>query len=154
MANTLARYGTPQSTLTRLPDLVDQLFRDSFVLPSFWDRTYSGGTPRPMLPANLFETTDSYVMHLAIPGLNPENIDIQVVGREVTVKGKIELNTPENGQWILQGIPTGEFAETFTLPADIDSENVQASYDYGILSLGLPKAAHLRPKNIKVNVTK
>jgi HSP20 family protein len=154
MANTLTRYGTPQSTVTRLPDLMDQLFRDSFVLPTFWDRPGSGGTSRPVLPVNLFETGDSYVMHLALPGLNPENIDIQVVGREVTVKGKFEVNTPENGQWIWQGIPSGQFVETYTLPVEVESDKVQASYDYGILTIGLPKAEHLRPKNIKVNVTK
>lgn len=153
MANTLTRYGAPRTSLTRLPDLVDQLFQDSFVLPGFWDRSY-GGTSRPTMPVNLFESGDSYVMHLALPGLNPDNIDIQVVGREVTVKGKFELNTPENGQWIWQGIPSGEFVETYTLPVEIESDKVQASYDYGILTIGLPKAEHLRPKNIKVNVTK
>src|SRR5947209_2210340 len=144
MANTITRYGAPRTSLTRLPDLVDQLFQDSFVLPSFWDRSGSGAA-RPALPVNLFETADSYVMHMALPGLNPEQIDIQVVGREVTVKGLFELNTPENGQWIWQGIPSGTFVETFTLPMEVESEKVQASYDYGILTVGLPKAEHLRP---------
>jgi HSP20 family protein len=138
--------------VTRLPDLVDRLFRDSFVMPSLWDRSFFGGTTRPVLPVNLFETPDGYIMHAALPGMNPDNLDIQVTGREITIKGKFEVNTPENGQWIWQGIPSGEFYETYTLPVEIDSENVQASYDHGILTLGLPKAEHLRPKNIKVQV--
>jgi HSP20 family protein len=153
MANTLTRSSAPRTSVTRLPDLMDQLFHDSFVLPTFWDRA-AGGSTRPTLPVNLFETADSYVMHLALPGLNPEEIDIQVVGREVTIKGKFELNTPENGQWIWQGIPSGQFAETYTLPVEVQSDKVQATYDYGILTIGMPKAEHLRPKNIKVKVTK
>jgi HSP20 family protein len=153
MANSISRYGAPGATMTRLPDLMEQLFRDSFVLPSFWDRT-NGATSRPTLPVNLFETPDSYVMHLALPGLNPEQIDIQVVGREVTIKSKFEVNTPENGRWIWQGIPNGDFVETYALPADVENDKVRASYDYGILTIGLPKAEHLRPKNIKVSVTK
>jgi HSP20 family protein len=152
MATNISRY-QPQTTVTRLPDLVDRLFRESFVMPTLWDRT-AGGMTRPMLPVNLFETADSYVFHASLPGVKPENLDIQVTGKELTIKGTFEVNTPENGNWLWQGIPTGQFYETFTLPAEIDSANIQASYDYGILSVVLPKAEHVKPKNIKVNVTK
>src|ERR687886_11608 len=82
MANSVSRY-QPQTSLTRLPDLVDRLFRESFVAPTFFDRSF-GGSNRPVLPVNLFETPESYVMHLALPGMKPENLDIQVAGREVS----------------------------------------------------------------------
>jgi HSP20 family protein len=154
MATTITRYQPQTTPLTRLPDLVDRLFRDSFAAPSFWDRSVFGGASRAALPVNLFETPEEYIMHCALPGMKPENLDIQVVGREVTVKGTYELNTPENGQWVWQGIPSGEFYETFTLPVEIESDKVQASYDHGILTLGLPKAEHLRPKSIKVQASK
>jgi HSP20 family protein len=152
MANTLTRYTQP-STVTRLPELVDKLFRDSFVMPTFWDQAF-GGTAHPSLPVNLYETPESFVFHASLPGMTPDNLDIQVVGRELTIKGKVEVNTPEGGNWIWRGIPTGEFYQAFTLPVEIQSDAVQASYDYGILSLVLPKAEHARPKSIKVNVQK
>jgi HSP20 family protein len=152
MANSISRY-EPQTSVTRLPDLVDRLFKESFVMPSLWDRS-SGGMARPTLPVNLFETQDSYVFHASLPAVKPENLEIQVVGRELTIKGRFETSTPENGNWIWQGIPTGEFYESFTLPVEVQGDTVQASYDYGILSLVLPKAEHLRPKSIKVNVAK
>jgi HSP20 family protein len=152
MADNVTRY-QPQTTVTRLPDLVDRLFRESFVMPSMFDRSFNGGS-RPMLPVNLFETSDTLVFHASIPGVKPESLDIQVVGRELTIKGKFESNPPENGTWIWQGIPTGEFYENYALPVEVEGANVQASYDYGILSLVLPKAEHVRPKSIKVNVTK
>jgi HSP20 family protein len=152
MATNISRY-QPQTSVARLPDLMDRLFRESFVMPTLWDRA-AGGMTRAMLPVNLFETADSYVFHASLPGVKPENLDIQVTGKELTIKGTFEVNTPENGNWLWQGIPTGQFYETFTLPAEIDSANIQASYDYGILSVVLPKAEHVRPKNIKVNVTK
>lgn len=152
MAKILSRY-QPQTTVTRLPDLVDRLFNDSFVMPSIFDRLM-GGASRPTLPVNLFETPDSYVLHAALPGLKPENLDIQVTGREVTIRGKIEVTTPEKGSWIWQGIPTGEVYETYTLPVDVDGDHVEASYDFGVLTLGLPKAQQHRPKKIEVSVTK
>jgi HSP20 family protein len=133
MANTISRY-QPQSTgVTRLPDLVNQLFNESFVAPSLFDRSFAGGTTRPSLPVNLWETTDGYVMQAALPGMSADNLDIQVTGREVSVRGKLEVTSPENGTWIWQGIPGGEFFETYTLPAEIESDAVE---------------------NIKVNVTK
>lgn len=152
MANTVSRY-QPQNGMSRLPDVMDRLFRESFVMPSLLDRSLSG-SGRPSLPVNLFETGDGYVLNAALPGLDPEKIDLQVVGREVTIKGEFESIVPENSNWIWQGIPTGEFFETYTLPVEVQGDSTEASYERGILSLKLPKAEHLRPRSIKVNVTK
>jgi HSP20 family protein len=148
MASTISRY-QPANGVTRLPDLVDRLVRDSFVMPSLIDRQ-SGAASRPTMPVNLFETKEAYVLHAALPGLDPENVEIQVVGREATVKGKFEINTPDGGSWIWQGIPTGEFYETFTLPVEVDSNATEASYERGILSIVFPKAEHVKPKTIKI----
>jgi HSP20 family protein len=139
--------------MTRLPDLMDRLFRESFVMPAMLDRTVNGAG-RPSLLVNLFETPDGYVLNAALPGLDPENIDLQVVGREVTIKGQFETVAPENASCIWQGIPSGGFFETYTLPVEVQGDGTEASYEHGILSLKLAKAAHLRPKSIKVNVTK
>lgn len=149
MANTLTRYGNGTNTVTRLPDLIDRLFQDSFVIPNVLDRSV-GGTSRPSMPVNLFETTDGYVLHAALPGMVLDNLDIQVMGREVSIKGRVEVNTPENGSWLWRGIPAGEFYETFTLPVEVDGDKTEASYTSGILSITLPKAEHVRPKTIKV----
>src|SRR5579872_3123956 len=154
MASNMTRYQPQTNGVTRLPDVLDRLFQQSYIMPSLWDRSFAGGGTRPTLPVNLFETPESYVFHAALPGVKPENLDIQVVGHELTIKGKVETSAPEKGSWIWQGIPTGEFYESYTLPVEIEGDNVQASYDFGILSLVLPKAAAHRPKNIKVNVTK
>lgn len=152
MANTVSRY-QPQNGMTRLPEVMDRLFRESFVMPSLLDRSL-GGNGRPSLPVNLFETPDGYVLDAALPGLDPEKIDLQVVGREVTIKGQFEARVPENGNWVWQGIPSGEFFETYTLPVEVQGDSTEASYEHGILSLKLPKAEHLRPRSIKVSVAK
>lgn len=149
MANAVNRY-QPQ-TMTRLPDLIDRLFQESFVMPSAFDRTNSG-TSRPTFGVNLYETGDTYVLQAALPGLKTDGVDIQVVGRDLTIKGSTWSTAPENAQWLWRGIGAGEFQESFTLPVEIESDRVQATYENGILSIELPKAEHLRPKNIKVEV--
>lgn len=150
--NTVTRY-QPQTGLTRLPDLVDRLFQESFVAPAFFGN-FAGGTTRPSMPVNLFETNDSYVLQMALPGINPDALDIQVMGREVSVKGHFEAPSLQNGTWIWHGLPAGEFYETYTIPVDVEAGQTQASYEHGILSLTLPKAEHVRPRSIKVTASK
>lgn len=150
MQNTVTRY-QPQPT-TRLPDLVSRLFNESFVMPSLFDSTAYGGTTRPSLPVNLYESNESYILQAALPGLDAENLEIQVTGREVAIKGQFQSQIPENVSPIWQGIPTGQFYESYTLPADLDSDKVEATYQHGILWLTLPKAEHMRPKQVKVSV--
>lgn len=148
--NSVNRY-QPQTGMTRLPDLMDRLFQESFVLPTVLDR-WSGGTARPTLPVNLYEAGDGYVLQAALPGFQADSADIQVIGREVTIKGTFSTSAPENANWIWRGIGSGEFQETYTLPVEVESDKVEAAYENGILSVTLPKAEHLRPKNIKVSV--
>ena len=152
MATTLSRY-QPQTAATRLPDMVDRLFRESFVMPTFFDSVW-GGTSRPSLPVNLYETGDGYTLQAALPGINPDNVEIQVVGRDLSIKGRFESWAPENARWIWQGMPNGEFFETYSLPVDVEGNKVEANYEHGILSISLPKAEHAKPKSIQVSVKK
>lgn len=141
------------SGATPLPEAVNRLFNESFLLPTFWDRTASGAVQMPSLPVNLFETRDGYIMQAALPGLNAETVDIQVVGREVSLKGSFLTDiSGQEGSWVWRGIPRGDFYETYTLPTEVQGESVEATYQNGILTLNLPKAEHLRPRQIKVSV--
>ena len=150
MANSVSRY-QPQTGLTRLPDMMDRLLRESFVLPGAFE-SWTGGSARPTLPVNLFEAGDGYVLQAALPGLKTDTVDIQVVGRQITIKGQFEIHAPENANWLWRGIGSGEFQESYSLPVEVESDKVEAGYENGILSITLPKAEHLRPKNIKVSV--
>jgi HSP20 family protein len=150
MQNSVTRY-QPQPA-TRLPDLVSRLFNESFVMPTLFDRATLGGASRPSLPVNLYESNDSYILQAALPGLDTENLEIEVTGHEVALKGQFQSQIPENVSPIWQSIPTGQFYETYMLPADLESDEVEASYEHGILWLTLPKAEHMRPRQIKVAV--
>jgi HSP20 family protein len=152
MASSVTRY-QPQSSLTRLPDMIDRLFQESFVAPTAIDRFF-GGTSRPSLAVNMYESAEGYTLEAALPGLSPDSLDIQVAGREVQLKGKFQREVPENVTWIWRGIPSGDFFETYSLPAEVDGDKVEATYDAGIVTIKLPKAEHLRPKSIKVSVAK
>lgn len=146
-------YQPPVTTFPRLPDLIDRLFSESFVVPAafsdFW-----GGKAIPTLPVNLYELNDAYVFEVALPGINLANLEIQVVGRQITFKGVFAATAPENAKWIWHGLPSGEFYETLALPFEVEREKVEAKYENGILGITLPKVEYAKPKSIPVVTTK
>ncbi|HCG00850.1 MAG TPA: hypothetical protein DEV93_09950 [Chloroflexi bacterium] len=147
MPNTPVRY-RPENSLTRLPDVIDQLFRDSFVMPTRFDRFFEGKRA-----ANLLETDSAYIVQLLIPGADAKELQINVVGQQLTVKCISTVPTTENATYLYQGLFGEEFSDVFTLPTEVDGEKAKASYANGFLTITLPKAANAMPKAIKVSTT-
>jgi len=97
---------------------------------------------------------DKWMISLAIPGIAPEHVDINVVGRTLRVRGERGVDKDgEKVQPILSEISYGRFEREFTLPEDIDSEKVQATYRHGMLELMLPLRESAKPRRIEVDVT-
>lgn len=138
---------SPFTPLTRLPDMIDQLFRESFVMPRF-DRLFEAGRY-----SNLMEINDSLVVQLLLPGVNVETIHIEVVGQQLTVKATFDIPTFPDAKYIWNGLKAGEFAEIFTLPMEVTGEKAKATYDLGILTITLPKTEYAKAKVISVDVT-
>jgi HSP20 family protein len=150
MATSLTRSASrPEYTpVTRLPDLVDRLFQENGFGLTPRDRWTLGSAH----PVNLYETTEGYLMQIALPGIKSENLDIQVMPRQVTIQGTYDISVPENSRPLWQSFQGGEFQQTYALPMEVESEQVDARYENGILTLDLPKREHLRPKSVKVSV--
>jgi HSP20 family protein len=150
MATALTRYTPTTGTeLTRLPDMISRLFDESFVMPSVFDRSF-----RQVLGSNLYETDDEYIVHVALPGIDAEQMDIQVTGQQLTLKGSYSIPTPENATVVWKGIGESSFVESMTLPGEVDTSKAGARYEHGILSITLPKTEHAKPKSITVSVAK
>lgn len=150
MATALTRY-TPVTGMgiTRLPDLFSRLFDESFVMPSVFDRSF-----RQALGSNLYESNDDYIVQVSLPGINPDQVDLQVTGQQLVLKGTYSLPVPENASVIWNGITGGDFVESMTLPGEVDAATANATYQKGILTVTLPKAEHTKSRSIKVSVTK
>ena len=142
MAN-LSRYN-PFNEIVSLRDAMDRLFEESFI-----PRTMSGITGRGVA-SNLFETPDGFVLQVPMPGVNPENVELTVQQDTVTLKWETKTTNPENATVHWSGFQQGQFQQTFTLPAPINSERAEASYTDGILTLNLPKAEHVKARTVKI----
>jgi HSP20 family protein len=88
-----------------------------------------------------------------IPGLSKDDIQVSVDGDVLTVKGeKKQVNdTEENGVVRSERI-YGHFYRALTLPKTVDSSNIKAAYNNGVLELTLPKIEAAKPKQIAISV--
>lgn len=109
-------------------------------------------------PVDIYEDEHNLVLKLEVPGVNEEDLDIQVENNTLTVKGQ-RIFEKEEKEENFHRIERryGSFLRTFRLPNTVDSDKVEAHYDKGVLKIALAKKAEAKPKQIKVgagNVTK
>jgi len=87
-----------------------------------------------------------------LPGLNPEDIDVNVSGDLLTIKGeKTSESEEEDHDFYRRKSFTGAFQQTIPLPAEADSKNVQASFKNGVLNITLPKTESTRSPKVEIS---
>ena len=98
--------------------------------------------------ADVSETEEEYVVELELPGARKEDIDIQVVDREVTITG--ELKRTEKGKLRRRTRRFGRFEYRLILPGEVNSDMVRAEFKDGVLTLTVHKAHAAKPHRIEV----
>jgi HSP20 family protein len=99
------------------------------------------------LSINIYEQEDAYILSALVPGLNAEDLNIQVLDDVLRIEGEYRT---EESNYLVRELPTGSFARTLRLPSSIDADKVEARIADGILTLTLPKAESARPKRINI----
>jgi len=136
----------PFNDLISLREAMDRLFEESFVRPR--GVAVTNGTLT--LPLEVYQTEDEVVVKAPVPGVRPEDIDVNVLGDTLTIKGEIKEEKAEKASHHLREWRNGVFARTITLPAPVNADQAQATFERGVLTLRLPKAQSARPRQIKV----
>jgi len=138
----------PFRDVIALQNRVNSLLRD------YNDGAESALTTASFVPAvDIYEDPQKVVLKLEVPGIEEKDLDVRVENHTLTVKGerKFEKEEKEENFHRIER-RYGSFYRAFTLPSTVDTENVQASYNAGILKLELSKKAEAQPKQIKVSV--
>lgn len=99
------------------------------------------------LGINIREDDDAYVLSALVPGLNAEDLNIQVLEDVLRIEGEYRA---DEQSYLVRELPSGSFTRTLRLPAAIDAEQVDAKIADGVLTLTLPKAESARPKKISI----
>jgi HSP20 family protein len=104
-------------------------------------------------PVDIYEDDQKLALKLEVPGVKQDDLDVQVEGRTLTVRGERKFDREEKQENFHRVEHRyGTFARSFTLPNSVDSENVKASYDAGVLQLEFAKKAEAKPRQIKIGV--
>jgi len=101
------------------------------------------------LGVNIREEEEAYVLSALVPGLNSDDLNIQVLDDVLRIEGEYKL---DDNEYLMQELPHGSFSRTLRLPAAIDANHVEAKIADGVLTLTLPKAESAKPKKIQIKV--
>jgi HSP20 family protein len=140
----------PFSELISMREAMNRLFEESFVRPGWLWREAGARAP---LPYDLLERPDAVELRVALPGVDPNQLEVTVNQGVLTLKGERRFYTEDEERqytWHVRGLPTGPFQLAVTLPTDVNAEEAQASYEHGVLTIRLPKAERVRPKRIEI----
>jgi HSP20 family protein len=140
----------PFRELASVQDRMNRLFQDSF-----------GGREEAMATAgfapavDVYEDEHNFTLKVEVPGIDEKDIDVRLENNTLTIRGERKLEKEEKEENFHRvERQYGSFARSFTLPNIVDTENVHASYDKGVLEIRLAKKAEAKPRQIKVNVEK
>jgi len=139
-------FSTMQDRMNRM----NRLFRESYS-PEVPEEALTTTNFAP--PVDIYEDEHTITLKLDVPGIEEKDIDVRIEGNTLTVHGerKIEKEEKEENYRRVER-QYGSFTRSFTLPSSVDTGQVNAHYDNGVLKISLAKKAEAKPKQIKVNV--
>ena len=100
---------------------------------------------------DIHENENELVLSAEVPGIEDKDIEIEIENNTLSIKGerKIEKETKEENYHRIER-SYGSFSRSFTLPTNVNQDNIKAEYDNGVLRISLPKKPELKPKKVKV----
>ena len=142
--SSLDRSGQRPSTVP-LGNVLDRLFEDA-VTADPWGRM-----GRSSIPLDLWETDEAYMLQAFLPGVDADEIQVSIIDNQVTLSAEIKKDeTIADDQYVIRERRYGPLAREIILPTGVNSDEVQAEYEDGVLTLTMPKMEKERVKSIKV----
>ena len=101
------------------------------------------------VPIDVIAEDGSYLIEMIIPGLEPDDVEIEIVEKTIDIHGEF-LAADADMKYLRKERPTGKFRRVIRLPKLLDMEKSDANLENGILSLRVPVAEEALPKTIKI----
>ena len=102
------------------------------------------------VPLDIVEEKDAFVIYVTVPGLNAEDLEIEVVENTVDIRGEFKIQDNDEVKFLRQERPTGTFRRYLRFSTKLDATKAEAKLDNGILTLRVHKVEEALPKTIKV----
>ena len=131
-----------------LRNAMNKLFEESLVRPrGGWLTPAQVKTPT----VDMYETDEAIIVKSAIPGIKPEDLNISITGDVLTIKGETrDEEEIEEENYIQRERCYGSFCRSLAIPLPVITDEIQAEFEDGVLTLTMPKAEEVKPKSIEV----
>ncbi len=136
----------PAREMMTLREAMDRLFDDAFTRPlSLAGNNWS-------VPAvDMYQTENEIVVKAALPGIKPDEVQINVTGEVLSLKGEVKQKEEvKEKAYHIREQRWGMFERSIILPTDVVADKAKADFENGILTITLPKAEEAKPKTITV----
>ena len=110
----------------------------------------SGRGPRSM-PMEAYRRGDQFFIHLDLPGVNPDDVQLTVERNVVAVRAERRPLWQEGDEVLVDETPQGSFGRQLFLGDNLDAGRLEASFDQGVLTLTIPVAEQAKPRRIQVS---
>ena len=110
-----------------------------------------GTTARPAaMPMDAWQDEHEFVVAFDLPGVSVDSVDIGVEGNVLTVRAERKAPAGEDTEMVASERPRGVFSRQLILGDTLETENIKASYDAGVLTLRIPVAEKAKPRKIEI----
>jgi len=135
----------PAREIMSLRNAMDRLFDDAFTRPLSIRDAWS-------VPAiDMYQTDDEVVVKAALPGIKSDEVQINVTGELLTLKGEVKHEEDKKEKaWHIHEQRYGSFERSVALPTAVVADKAKAEFENGILTITLPKAEEVKPRTITV----
>ncbi len=145
----IVRYN-PANEVASIYNRLGSVFNDPFFKPFFSNTENEIQTWHPMV--DIFENKNQIIVKADLPGVKKEDISINVDNRILTLKGvRSHEDETKEDNFFRRERSFGSFQRSFTLPADINSEDIKAEFKEGILKIEIPMPEEKKAKQIEIN---
>jgi HSP20 family protein len=118
---------------------------------AFGDSALTGLTEAPWTPmADVTETDDAYQVHVELPGISKDQVDVQLQDRELVISGEIQEENGE-GRRRRSSRRVGRFEYRTFLPNDIKADQAKAELHDGVLAVTIPKSEEAKPRKLEIS---
>lgn len=141
----------PFADIAALRDQVNRLFEESVARTPARERRERLAQRTWSPPVDICENADQIILRMDLPGVDQNEIDIQLEGETLTIRGDRKL--PEQGEstCVRAERISGPFLRTFNVTTPVQAEKVTASYRDGVLTVTIPKAEETKPRRIVIS---
>ena len=141
---------SPWREMNTLQNQLNHLFDDSFFRPGRSDDDLSLGTWHPVV--DMYDEDDRVVIKVELPGVDKKDITVDVKDRVLTLSGERTYDNEVKAEnYYRRERAYGKFQRAFNLPADVDSDKINADFKDGLLIIEVPKPEKQKPKNITIH---